>query len=200
MRVQVAGRQVDVGEALKSRIADELSKGVTKYFSSRPADAVVTVGRNGPFFAVDCVLHLDSGIQLQVEGEGSDAHAAFQDALEKIEKRVRRYKRRLKNHHVDHKTPLPAEAATAYVLAPADEDDAEAVPTADAPLVIAETKVQVKTMTVSTAVLQLDLADEPALIFRNAAHGGLNLVYRRKDGNIGWIDPERLNGASTTPR
>lgn len=203
MRVQVAGRQVDVGEALKTRIDDELSRSITKYFASRPADAVVTVSRNGPFFGVDCVVHLDSGINLQAEGEGGDAHAAFSDALEKIERRIRRYKRRLKNHHNGHKTPLAAETAAAYVLAAAeeeaeaDESQGSGATGADtAPLVIAETQVKVPTLTVSMAVLQLDLVSEPALLFRNAAHGGLNLVYRRPDGNIGWVDPQRATGAS----
>jgi hypothetical protein len=130
-----------------------------------------------------------------------DAHAAFSDALGKLEKRVRRYKRRLRNHHADNKSPLPAEAASAYVLAPlAEEDEAPADEAAapdslgpDAPLVIAETKVQVRTMSVSMAVMQLDLTDAPALLFRNAAHGGLSMVYRRPDGNVGWVDPERAN-------
>ena len=115
----------------------------------------------------------------------------------------RRYKRRLRNHHAEHKNPLPAEDAQAYVLAPFDEDDEEAGTAAEAkvngdagPLVIAETTVAVRTMTVSMAVMQLDLAESPALLFRNAAHGGLNLVYRRPDGNVGWIDPERANGSS----
>jgi ribosomal subunit interface protein len=199
MRVQIAGRQVDVGEALSQRISEELSRGVTKYFSSRPAEATVTVSRQGPFFGVDCSVHLDSGIYLQAEGRGGDAHSAFEDALEKIEKRVRRYKRRLKNHQASPKDTLSNERAPAYVLAPADEeplaeddDAAGADEIADAgPLVIAESTVAVPTMAVSTAVLQLELAESPALLFRNAAHGGLNLVYRRADGNIGWVDPER---------
>lgn len=200
MRVQVAGRQVDVGEALTTRITEDLSRGITKYFQSRPADAVVTVGRDGPFFQVDCTLHLDSGIVLQAEGHDADPYQAFTNALHKIEKRVRRYKRRLKNHHNGSRTTLPAESAAAYVLAPTPEE-AEAEETAqpvepEGPLVIAETQVPLRTMPVATAVLQLDLSDSPALLFRNAAHGGLNLVYRRADGNIGWVDPDRLNGAS----
>jgi ribosomal subunit interface protein len=201
MRVQVAGRQVDVGEALKSRIEDELSHSVEKYFASRPADAVVTVSRDGPFFEVDCVVHLDSGINLQVEAQGADAHAAFTAALDKMETRIRRYKRKLKNHHNGHKTPLVAETAAAYVLAATDDeselDEAEGAVSLDAaPLVVAETQVKVPTLTVSMAVLQLDLASEPALLFRNAGHGGLNLVYRRADGNIGWVDPQRTNGSA----
>ena len=193
MRIQVAGRQLDVGEALRTRIENELTSGVGKYFN-RATDAVVTVAKNGGgTVEVDCTVHLASGISLQAAGHGGDAHGAFDDALGKLEKRVRRYKRRLTNHHASNKSPLPAEDAAAYVLAPLQEDgetDTNPVEHA-APLVIAETTVPVRTMTVSTAVLQLDLADAPALMFKNAAHGGLNVVYRRADGNVGWIDPER---------
>lgn len=201
MRIQVAGRQMEVGEALKSRIEDELASGVGKYFS-RATDAVVTVGRNGGAgVEVDCTVHLSSGISLQAQGHAGDAHTAFDDAMSKLEKRVRRYKRRLKNHHADNKSPLPAEDAAAYVLAPL-QDDSEADAAASGndeagPLVIAETTVPVRTMTVSTAVMQLDLSDAPALMFRNAASGVLNVVYRRPDGNIGWIDPERAGRAQT---
>ena len=195
MRIQVAGRQMDVGEALRTRIEGELASGVGKYFD-RATDAVVTVAKNGggAQFEVDCMVHLPSGISLQSQGLGGDAHSAFGEAMEKLEKRVRRYKRRLRNHHADNKSPLPAEDAPAYVLAPLQEDNdagEDASGAEPAPLVIAENTVSVRTMTVSTAVLQLDLTDQPALMFRNAAHGGLNVVYRRPDGNIGWIDPER---------
>jgi ribosomal subunit interface protein len=197
MRVQVAGRQMDVGEALRTRIETELESSISKYFD-RATDAVVTVGKNGGGvgFAVDCLVHLPSGISLQAGGHGGDAHSAFGDAIEKLEKRVRRYKRRLRNHHADAKSPLPAEDAASYVLAPlneeSDADTDRSAPAEDPPLVIAETTVSVRTMTVSMAVMQLDLSDSPALMFRNAANGGLNVVYRRPDGNIGWIDPDRV--------
>jgi ribosomal subunit interface protein len=200
MRIQVAGRQMEVGEALRSRIEDELTSGVAKYFS-RATDAVVTVGKNGGAgIDVDCTVHLSSGISLQAEGHGGDAHSAFDDALGKLEKRVRRYKRRLRNHHADNKSPLPAEAASAYVLAPLGEENEAEDDTnggEDTPLVIAETIVDVRTMPVSMAVMQLDLSESPALMFRNAANGALNVVYRRKDGNVGWIDPERAKGNGT---
>jgi ribosomal subunit interface protein len=199
MRIQVAGRQMDVGEALRTRIENELASGVSKYFN-RATDAVVTVAKNGggAGIAVDCLVHLPSGISLQAEGHGGDAHSAFDDALGKLEKRVRRYKRRLRNHHADNKSPLPAETASAYVLAPleAEDDDDGATAPANgeaAPLVIAEATKPVRTMTVSMAVMQLDLGESPALMFRNAANGELNVVYRRPDGNIGWIDPGRRN-------
>jgi ribosomal subunit interface protein len=190
---------MDVGEALRTRIENELATGVGKYFN-RATDAVVTVAKNGggQNIEVDCTVHLSFGISLQAEGFGGDAHTAFGEALDKLEKRVRRYKRRLRNHHADNKSPLPAEGASAYVLAPLeDEDEADAgasAGTETAPLVIAESTVAVRTMTVSMAVMQLDLSKEPALLFRNAAHGGLNVVYRRSDGNVGWIDPERNSG------
>jgi len=196
MRIQVAGRQMDVGEALRTRIESELAAGVGKYFN-RATDALVTVSKNGngPSIEVDCTVHLSSGITLQSEGFGGDAHSAFDDAMTKMEKRVRRYKRRLRNHHADNKSPLPAEDASSYVLAPLDEENEaaedDAVQPEAAPLVIAETTVSVRTMTVSMAVLQLDLSKDPALMFRNAAHGGFSVVYRRADGNIGWIDPNR---------
>ena len=196
MRVQVAGRQMDVGEALRSRIEDELSSGVGKYFN-RATDAVVTVAKNGGGIGieVDCTVHLSSGISLQAAGHAGDAHSAFDAALGKLEKRVRRYKRRLRNHHADNKSPLPAEDATAYVLAPleGDSEDDAAPNGPDAPLVIAESTVPVRTMAVAMAVLQLDLSDAPVLMFRNAASGALNVVYRRGDGNVGWIDPERAS-------
>jgi ribosomal subunit interface protein len=205
MRVQVAGRHVDVGEALKSRIAEDLESRIEKYFQ-RSGEAVVTVGREGVGFEVDCSLHLPSGIVLQAEGAGGDAHAAFEAALDKMEKRVRRYKRRLKNHHNTQKEPLPAETAASYVLRSAqasDEEDSEALngyEDGEAPLIVAETTVAVKTMAVAMAVMQLDLSDTPALLFRNATHGGLNLVYRRKDGNIGWVDPDRAADETQAPK
>jgi ribosomal subunit interface protein len=210
MRVQVAGRHVDVGDALRSRITDELSAGISKYFN-RATDAMVTVGKDGPGYGVDCVVHLASGITLEVAGKGGDAHGAFDDALSKIEKRVRRYKSRLRNHHNTQKSPLPAEEAPAYVLARfQDEDEGDSEDNAPhangdgaadtAPLVIAETRAAVKTMPVAMAVMQLELTEAPALMFRNAAHGGLNMVFRRSDGNIGWVDPgpgaQLANGAA----
>jgi ribosomal subunit interface protein len=217
MHVQVAGRHVAVGEALKTRIEEDLASHIERIFA-RPGEAVVTVSREGVGFEVDCSLHLPSGIVLQAQGVGGDAHSAFQAALETMEKRVRRYKRRLKNHHHTQKTPLPAETVTAYVLQSSDDLESEDVSDAlegldgvdggyepedgEAPLIIAETTTSVKTMTVSMAVMQLDLSETPALLFRNAANGGLNLVYRRTDGNIGWVDPERapakerVNGAA----
>lgn len=199
MRVQVAGRHVDVGQALQTKIIEELTIALEKY-SSRASDAVVTVGKDGVYFTTDLSIHLDSGILMQAQGAGPDAHIAFETALEKLEKRVRRYRKRLKNHK---NGPLPAEAGAYYVLAAAQDDEheneepAHLANGADAngfsPLIIAETQTVLRTMPVATAVLQLEVSENPALMFRNAASGKLNMVYRRADGNIGWVDPAKTD-------
>jgi ribosomal subunit interface protein len=197
MRVQVSGRHVDVGEALRSRIGDEISLSIGRYFE-RGGDAEVVVSREGFGFRVDCQVALASGATLQSHGLGGDAPAAFANAVEKIAARIRRYKRRLKSH-TPAATAKAAETAALYVLrAPSGEDDSAEVwdqpSDAHAPpaaMIIAETETALRTMTVSMAVLELDLIESQTIVFRNAAHGGLSVVYRRSDGNIGWIDPER---------
>ncbi|MET0547566.1 MAG: ribosome-associated translation inhibitor RaiA [Caulobacterales bacterium] len=193
--IQVSGLHVAVGDALRSRITEELTSAVDKYFG-RSAEANVTVGKEGHGFEVDCMVRLPSGIALQAQGFGSDAHGAWDDALEKFQTRIRKYKGRLRNHHNGARDALPAESAASFVLQSVGDDHEVdgALMNGDAsehPVVVAETTVDVKTMTVSMAVLQLELLESPALMFRNAAHGGLGMVYRRADGHIGWIDPER---------
>jgi len=198
MQVQVSGKQVDVGDALRSRIVDELSGQIGKFFE-RGGAAEVVVAREGPLFRVDCMVTLASGQQLVAHGQGGDAHAAFTGTLDRIEKRIRRYKRRLKNHHGPN--GRPEELAPLTVLRAPEEVDDEAFgevgrPSAPPAMVIAETQAPVRTMTVGMAVLELDLSNYPVILFRNAAHGGLSVVYRRPDGNIGWIDPERTRASN----
>ncbi|HXV00115.1 MAG TPA: ribosome-associated translation inhibitor RaiA [Caulobacteraceae bacterium] len=206
MRVQVAGRHVDVGEALRARIGEDLASSVGRYFE-RGGDAEVVVSRDGHGFRVDCAVSLASGQHLQSHGAGGDAHSAFSQALEKVEARIRRYKRRLKSHTVAA-TAKAAETSALYVLRPpsdgADDldgwtDDAEAG-SPPAAMIIAETETPLRTMTVSMAVLELDLIESQTIVFRNAAHGGLSVVYRRPDGNIGWIDPERTKALEAVSR
>lgn len=204
LQVHVSGKHVDVGEALRSRVTDEISTSISKYFE-RGGDADVVVTRDGHAFRVDCSVKLASGQQLNSHGQGGDAHAAFGAALEKIETRIRRYKRRLKSHS-EAANAKQQETASFFVLrSPDDEvdgwDDSAEAHDAGPPsaMVIAETEAQLRSMTVSTAVMELDLTDAQTIVFRNAAHGGLSVVYRRPDGNIGWIDPERtqrLNGVA----
>ncbi len=188
---------MDVGDALRSRIVDELSDGVGKYFE-RGGAAEVRITPDGHGYRVDCQVNLASGQLLVSHGVGGDAHAAFDDALAKIEKRVRRYKRRLKNHHVPGgKNAGPDETTRYIVLQPpgGDDEDEQEETAGDGhaePMVIAETNAALRTLTVAMAVLELDLSGRPVLLFRNAAHGGLAVVYRRDDGNIGWLDPQRV--------
>jgi ribosomal subunit interface protein len=200
MQVQVSGKHVDVGEALRTRVSDEITGSIGKYFE-RGGDADVVVSRDGHGFRVDCVVTLASGQTLQSHGLGGDAHSAFGASLAKIETRIRRYKRRLKSHTVAASAKA-AETASLYVLrAPEgdseedlwDGDNAHAPPAA---MVVAETVATLKTMTVSMAVMDLDLTESQTIVFRNAAHGGLSVVYRRADGNIGWIDPERTKAVN----
>jgi ribosomal subunit interface protein len=201
MQVQVTGKHVDVGEALRSRVSAELSSSIGKYFDRDGGGADVVVSREGHAFKVDCAVTLASGRQLTTQGLGGDAHLAFDAAILKLTKRIRRYKNRLKDHH-PQALARQAETAAYFVLqAPddgSDEDDYDGQPaTFPEPMIIAETETPLGTMTVSMAVLELDLTESQTIVFRNAAHGGLSVVYRRPDGNIGWIDPERTktNGA-----
>ncbi|MBL8770522.1 MAG: ribosome-associated translation inhibitor RaiA [Phenylobacterium sp.] len=194
MQVQVTGKHVDVGEALRSRVADELSNSISKYFDRDGGGADVVVSREGAAFKVDCAVTLASGQQLTTHGVGNDAHLAFDAALEKMSKRIRRYKNRLKDHSIAANAKQAESAAYFVIAATDDEDESDAEPPAQSfpePMIIAETEKPIRTMTVSGAVMELDLTEAQTIVFRNAAHGGLSVVYRRPDGNIGWIDPER---------
>lgn len=208
MNVQVTGKQMNLGEALRTRIAEEMETGVAKYFE-RGGDANVSVMADGAGYRVDCTVNLASGRTVISHGSGGDAHAAFSDALTKIEKRVRRYKRRLRNHHVPGgkaSNPGPEETTPLIVLAAPSEADEDAADASDfeglvdgepQPMIIAETLAALPTLTVAGAVMELDMRGYPVVMFRSAAHGGIGVVYRRPDGNIGWIDPERTrNGES----
>ncbi|MEO1015383.1 MAG: ribosome-associated translation inhibitor RaiA [Pseudomonadota bacterium] len=190
MDIQVTGKNIDLGDALQTYVQEKLTEGVTKYFE-RGADALVTFTKERHLVECEMTAHLASGVFLSAHDEADDAYGSFDRALAKLEKRVRRYKRRLKDRHASAKDPLPAENAAYFTLAsPSDEDDAASNEDA-APLVIAESTTKVVEMTVSAAVMQLDLVEQPAVLFKNAANGALNVVYRRRDGHIGWIDPTR---------
>lgn len=209
MQVQVSGKHVDVGEALRSRIEGELSQGIEKYFD-RGGAADVVVTKDGRDFRIDAVVNLASGQQIVGHGAGADAHAAFDVLLDKVEKRVRRYKRRLRDRPAAPNGGLGPEAVEmafervplTVLRSPGEvEDDTfgdagQVEPSPPEGMVIAETERQIRTMTVGMAVLELDLTDYPVVLFRNAAHGGLSVVYRRPDGNVGWIDPERTRSGN----
>lgn len=200
MQVQVTGKHVDVGEALRVRVSDEISTSIGKYFERDGHGADVVVSREGHAFKVDCAVTLASGQQLEAHGVGGDAHVAFDAALAKLQKRIQRYKNRLKDHHPQALAKQAETAAYFVIQAPddADLDDEDDDEAGSEPVVIAETEKAIRHMTVSMAVMELDLTESQTVVFRNAAHGGISVVYRRPDGNIGWIDPERTrsgNGA-----
>ncbi|RAH98168.1 ribosome-associated translation inhibitor RaiA [Acuticoccus sediminis] len=187
MALTIAGKNMDVGNALRQRIEDRIAASVGKYFDGNHSGQV-TVSKSGAGFEADCTLHLDTGVVLKTSATAGDATQAFEQAAERIDKRLRRYKRRLKAHKSGPSSAdVEAAVANYTVLAAPDED--EELAENYAPLVVAETPTKIRTMTVSMAVLQLDLIDAPALMFRNAANGSHNVVYRRSDGNVGWIDP-----------
>lgn len=199
MQIQVSGKQVEVGEALRSRIESELSQGVAKYFE-RGGIAEVTISKQGYLFKADCLVRLASGQVLVSHAFGGDAHSAFTGTLDNMEKRVRRYKRRLKSHH--NGAPQKEEIANVTVLRAADldgvdvdDDFDDGMDHASEPqaMIIAETQAPLRTLTVSAAVAEMEMSNYPVVMFRNAAHGGFSVIYRRPDGNIGWIDPERTN-------
>ena len=184
MSLQISGKNVDVGDAFRSHAETRIGDAVQKYFDGGFTGRV-TLEREGLGFKSDCAIHLDTGIVLQAEGRAKDAHQSFDQAAERIEKRLRRYKRRLKEHHHNRREEMLA--ATSYVIAAPDEDTEVAVDFN--PTIIAEETTDLATMTVGGAVMAMDLADTPVIVFRHAGHGGINVVYRRSDGHIGWIDP-----------
>ena len=187
MSLRISGKNLDVGDAFRVQVETRLSEALKKYFDGGFTGRV-TLEREGSGFRTECIIHLDTGIVLQAEGRAQDAHPSFDQAAERIEKRLRRYKRKLKEHHLARREePLPAQS---YILAANDEEIEVA---ADyAPTIIAEETTSLQTLTVGGAVMAMDLAEAGVIVFRNAAHGGINVVYRRTDGHIGWIDPSRV--------
>jgi ribosomal subunit interface protein len=184
MSLRISGKNLDVGDALRSQVEGRIGDAVKKYFDGGFTGHVM-LEREGSGFKSDCSIHLDTGVVLHAEGRAQDPHASFDRAAERIEKRLRRYKGRLRDHHSSRRGETTP--AAAYVLASPEED--EEVGIDYSPVIIAEETTSLDTLTVGGAVMAMDLADLPVVVFRHAVHGGVNVVYRRKDGNIGWVDP-----------
>lgn len=174
---------MEIGDSFRNRIEGAINDAVGKYFDGGYSGQVI-VEKSGSRFSADCKIHLDTGIVLHATGEAQDPQPAFDAAAERIEKRLRRYKRRLKDHHGNFHH---AQAQVAYAVVDAADEEIE-VPDNYAPAIIAESTKQLATMSVANAVMALDMTDERILMFRNAGNDALNVVYRRNDGNIGWID------------
>lgn len=201
MDVTVTGRKIDIGDALRSHVEERVRAAIAKYFD-RPTEAAVTLSRDAHLFICDCMAHLSTGLSAQASGEGDDPYVACDAAIARLEKQLRRYKRRLRDHHRRRKEPVARVEATAYLLGGADDDAApepaapppetEAPEGGDgfwAPAIVAETAASLPSISVGEAVMQLELGPAPFLLFWNDRAGRVNLVYRRDDGHVGWIDP-----------
>lgn len=188
MRIQVSGKQIDTGEALRSHVEERIADVVDKY-AGRPIEAVVTFSRDRHDFVADASVHLSTGMTVQAKGRAGEIYAAFESAAERMEKQLRRYKRRLKDHSHTREFPIEASDAPSYILAGGEDHAEDAEPETLQPIIVAEMETRVQSFSVGEAVMQMELAGSGLLVFRNEAHGGVNVVYRRDDGNIGWIDP-----------
>lgn len=191
MRISISGKQIDVGAALQEYVKTGLEGSVSKYFPNAvSADVVVTKQRH----LFSATIHVNEGTDpnfiVKATGEADEVHASFEKALERIEKQLRRYKKRIRNHH--HNSQKDVEnaqlVASKFVLASAEGAEEEESNEGDAPLIIAEKKTNIETLTVGDAVMRMDLADLPAYVFINKLNNAVNVVYRRADGNISWID------------
>ena len=191
MQFHISGRHVDLGEAFQSHVETRLREGLSKYLDRIVSVDVVVSKEAHHQYRVD--IHgntgTHSGLTLKSQGAASEIYAAFDDAATKVEKQLRRYKRRLTDHHANDKTGARTLNARKYVLQTESDTELDAK---GAPVVVAEKATDVQTLTVSEAVMKMDLADLPALMFFNAGNGRVNVVYRRVDGNISWVDPEEI--------
>lgn len=188
MRYQISGKQIDIGDALQTHVKTELEEMLTKY-SGRPTDANVVFSKSGAEFVCETIVHLSTGLTTQARGSAHEIYASFDACAEKMDKQLRRYKRRLKDHHKERSQPVELMAAGSYILA-ASESDSEDEPDNVSSMIIAEMETKIPSLSVGEAVMQMELAHAPVLVFRNEGHSGINVVYRREDGNIGWVDPK----------
>jgi ribosomal subunit interface protein len=191
MTVRVSGKHMEIGETFRERIQTQIGEAITKYFDGGYS-GLVTVEKSGSRFGSDCKLHLDTGVTLHAAGEANDPQASFDVAAERIEKRLRRYKRKLKDHHAGSGHGTNVEVS--YTVMDSVPDEADEVPEDYAPTIVAESTRKLKTMSVASAVMALDMTDEPVFMFRSVGSEQLNIVYRRNDGNIGWIDAASIKG------
>ena len=187
MRYQISGKQIDIGDALRTHVRTELDEAVSKY-AERPTDALVVFSKTGHEFACEATVHLSTGLNASAKAKATEIYAAFDSCCEKMEKQLRRYKRRLKDHHKERAEPVELLGASSYILASDSDSDAQEPDTLQ-PMIIAEMQTKVPTLSVGEAVMQMELSGDPVLLFRKEGQEGMNVVYRREDGKIGWIDP-----------
>lgn len=189
MRYQISGKQIDIGEALQTHVKDELGNVVAKY-AERPTDANIVFSRNAHEFVCEATVHLSTGLTAQAKAHATEIYSAFDKCCEKMEKQLRRYKRRLKDHHRERSQPVELSGASSYILAGSEDTD-ESEPDTLQPMIVAEIETKIPSLSVGEAVMQMELAGVPLLVFRHEGDEDVNVVYRRDDGNIGWIDPRQ---------
>jgi ribosomal subunit interface protein len=186
MPLRVSGKNLDIGESLRTHVLEKVQTLIARYFDGKVAGHIV-ISPEGSAYRTDCSLHLSSGMNLQSEGRAHEPYASFEQAADKIERRLRKYKKRLKEHATGHDAAERREIANFVIEAPAD--DVEEAPIDYAPVVVAEDAQPLKTMSVASAVTELDLTGAPVVVFQHATSSRVNIVYRRRDGAIGWLDP-----------
>ncbi len=187
MTIRITGKHFDLGDAMRTHILEKVDAAIGKYFNGQVSGHVV-VDHEGSGYRSDCTLHLSSGITLHAEGRAHEPYASFDQASERLEKRLRRYKRRLKEHHGHESVPMQ-DTMSSYVLEAPNHDDSEEHDEKFNAVIVAEHISSLKTFAVSAAVFELDLTGAPVIVFRHAGTSRINVVYRRGDGNIGWVDP-----------
>lgn len=189
MTIRITGKNMDIGEALRGQVEARVQAAIAKY-ADGSGSGQVTVSRDGTGFRTDCVVILSSGTMLEASGTAGDAYASLDQSAIRIEKRMRRYKRRVKDRLGEGRGNGTAQSAYAILEAPVLDEDSEEPEAGDFhPIVIAETTKRLDRMSVGQAVVELDLTGSAALVFRHAGNGRVNVVYRRNDGTIGWVDP-----------
>ncbi len=195
MTLRVSGKSISIGEALRSRVSERTDEVLRKYFDGNYSGHI-TLSKDGFGFRTDCALHLDSGITLEADSNATDAYASADQALLMIEKRLRRYKSRLKDRsarkaYAANAALADIDAASYVIEAPAESD--EEVTAAYSPVIIAEATTSLKQLSVSEAVMELDLTGASCLVFQHGSSGRVNIIYRRTDGNVGWVDPPAVS-------
>jgi ribosomal subunit interface protein len=189
MSLRISGKNLDVGEALRGQAEERVAAAVSKYYEGG-YQGHVTVDKDGSAFRTDGVLHLSSGITLEASATAHDPYASLDKMAERIEKRLRRYKRRLKDRSANNGRDAGIEIPSYVIAAPDDDiEELDGASVGDNPVIVAESTKSLHVRTVSDAVAELDLTGAPVVVFRHAGNGRMNIVYRRRDGNIGWIDP-----------
>lgn len=189
MRYQISGKQIDIGDALQTHVKTCID-GVVAKFSQRPTDAMIIFSRSGHEYVSEATIHLSTGLTASAKASAPEIYSAFDSCCEKLEKQLRRYKRRLKDHHRDRAQPVELFGASSYILATSDTSE-DQEPESLQPIIVAEMETKIPSLSVGEAVMQMEIAGAPLLVFRNEGHNAVNVVYRRDDGNVGWIDPRK---------